>query len=123
LLEHVCSILGCMAASTPASVLGADGLIPAPVVAELAKSAKLRPLIAPAGVEPHYIPSTRLAAFVRARDLTCLAPGCDRPATDCDIEHIFLLCPIPTRPAGMPDDDLRDPYRMTTSVACECRDF
>ena len=98
MLEHVCSILGCMAASTPASVLGADGLIPAPVVAELAKSAKLRPLIAPAGVEPHYIPSTRLAAFVRARDLTCLAPGCDRPATDCDIEHIFLLGPYQLDP-------------------------
>jgi hypothetical protein len=24
---------------------------------------------------------------VRARDLTCRAPGCDRPATQCDIDH------------------------------------
>jgi Domain of unknown function (DUF222) len=75
--------------ATPASVLGADGLIPAQVVAELAKNATLRPLSPPPGAEPesHYIPSAKLAAFVRARDLTCRAPGCDRPATECDIDH------------------------------------
>ena len=27
------------------------------------------------------------AEFVRARDLTCRAPGCDRPAVECDIDH------------------------------------
>jgi hypothetical protein len=59
--------------AVPASVLGADGLIPAPVIAELAKFATLRPLIAPSGAEPHYIASAKLAAFVRARDLTCRA--------------------------------------------------
>ncbi|OBI23828.1 hypothetical protein A5711_10020 [Mycobacterium sp. E2238] len=37
--------------------------------------------------EPRYIPSARLADFVRCRDLTCRAPGCDRPAVDCDIDH------------------------------------
>jgi hypothetical protein len=73
---------------TPGVVLGAEGLIPADMVAELAKSAKLQPLIPPADVpEPRYIPSAKLADFVRSRDLTCRAPGCDRPAVDCDLDH------------------------------------
>jgi hypothetical protein len=53
----------------------------------LAKSAKLRPLLPPAGAEPRYTPSAKLAAFVRARDLTCRAPGCDRAAIECDLDH------------------------------------
>ncbi|OBG82686.1 HNH endonuclease signature motif containing protein [Mycobacterium sp. E3305] len=75
------------AGSAPASEVGADALITAEVVAELAGSAKLVPLGAPAEAEPRYTPSTRLADFVRCRDLTCRAPGCDRPAVDCDIDH------------------------------------
>lgn len=71
----------------PASVVAADGLIPASVLAELAKSAPLRPLIRPVDAEPQYIPSAGLAAYVRARDLTCRAPGCDRPATESDLDH------------------------------------
>ena len=73
--------------TNPGSVTGADGLISAELVAELAKSARLQPLLTPAGPEPHYTPSAKLAAFVRARDLTCRAPGCDRQATDCDLDH------------------------------------
>lgn len=76
-------------ATTPGYLAGADGLIPAEVVAELAKSAKLRPLIHPgdAKAEPGYIPSAKLADFVRFRDLTCRAPGCDQAAIYCDIDH------------------------------------
>ena len=72
----------------PAVVEG-TGLIPAEVLRELAKSAKLQPLIVPAFVvpEPGYQPSAKLADFVRARDLTCRAPGCDRSTTRCDIDH------------------------------------
>jgi hypothetical protein len=75
--------------SAPASELGADELIPPELVAELAKSAKLVPLIHPGDAPPEngYIPSRALADFVRCRDLTCRAPGCDRPAIDCDIDH------------------------------------
>jgi hypothetical protein len=73
---------------TPGVVIGAEGLISADMVAELARSAKLQPLIPPVDVpEPRYTPSAKLAAFVRARDLTCRAPGCDRPAVDCDLDH------------------------------------
>jgi hypothetical protein len=28
-----------------------------------------------------------VTAFVRARDRTCVAPGCRRPGTGCDIDH------------------------------------
>ena len=67
---------------------GAEGLISAEMVAELAKTARLQPVIPPDDVpEPRYIPSAKLADFVRCRDLTCRAPGCDRPAVDCDLDH------------------------------------
>ena len=76
-------------ATTPGSQFSADGLITPELIAELAKSAKMVPLIHPgyAPPEPGYIPSKALADFVRARDLTCRWPGCDRPATDCDLDH------------------------------------
>jgi hypothetical protein len=73
---------------TPGVLSGADELIPAAVVAELAKSARLVPLSPPADIaEKGYTPSAKLADFVRCRDLTCRAPGCDRPAVDCDVDH------------------------------------
>jgi hypothetical protein len=74
--------------TTPGVVLGAEGLIPAQMVAEVAKYARLRPLNSPGDApEPRYIPSAGLADFVRCRDLTCRAPGCDRLATACDLDH------------------------------------
>jgi hypothetical protein len=79
-------------ADTPGYLPG-GGLIPAELVAELARSARHRALIHPADTppEPRYAPSQRLADFVRYRDLTCRAPGCDRPATDCDIDHTIAF--------------------------------
>ncbi|MEE6139662.1 HNH endonuclease signature motif containing protein [Mycobacterium sp. 050128] len=75
--------------SGSASQLGADGLIPPELVAELAKSAKIMPLAHPADAapEPGYVPSAALRDFVRCRDLTCRWPGCDRPAVECDLDH------------------------------------
>nr|WP_231993738.1 HNH endonuclease signature motif containing protein [Mycobacterium sp. 852002-50816_SCH5313054-b] len=74
--------------STPGILPGFEGLIPAELVAELARSARLVPVGMPTGVpEPGYRPSARLAEFVRCRDLTCRAPGCDRPAVQCDVDH------------------------------------
>ena len=58
----------------PGLVLGAEGMISAEMVAELAATAKLQPLIAPADMpELRYTPSAKLAAFVRCRqpDLPC----------------------------------------------------
>lgn len=73
----------------PGSMIGADALIPAELLAELARSATLRPLIHPADAPPEfgYAPSRALADFVRCRDLTCRFPGCDEPATRCDLDH------------------------------------
>ena len=75
--------------SAPGSLVGADGLIPPELMADLAASAKLVPLIHPgdAPPEPGYVPSAALADFVRCRDLTCRWPGCDRPAAECDVDH------------------------------------
>jgi hypothetical protein len=75
--------------SAPGSEVGADGLLTAELIAELATSAKLVPLIHPADAppEPGYVPSAALADFVRCRDLTCRWPGCDRPAANCDLDH------------------------------------
>ncbi|MGH3643326.1 MAG: HNH endonuclease signature motif containing protein [Mycobacterium sp.] len=73
----------------PAAMLGYEGLIPAELIAELAKAARLRPLIHPADAPPEvgYVPSRALADFIRCRDLTCRFPGCDRPASASDIDH------------------------------------
>jgi hypothetical protein len=73
----------------PGSMIGSDALIPADLIAELVKQAKLRPLIHPADAPPEagYTPSQALADFVRCRDLTCRFPGCDQPATRCDLDH------------------------------------
>lgn len=73
----------------PGSFVEADGLIPAELLAPMAESAKLRPLINPgdAPAEPGYTPSRALAEFVRCRDLTCRFPGCDKSAVACDIDH------------------------------------
>jgi hypothetical protein len=64
-----------------------DGIIPAEIVRELAKTAKSQPITTSFTPERGYTPSPALTDFVRARDLTCRAPGCDRPATECDIDH------------------------------------
>ena len=58
---------------TPASEMGADRLIGPELVAELAASARLVPLVHPvdAAPEPRYVSSKALADFVRCRDLTC----------------------------------------------------
>jgi hypothetical protein len=73
----------------PASEVGADGLIPPELLAELAASAKLMPLVHPGDAPPEdgYVPSQALADFVRCRDLTCRWPGCDAPAIGCDLDH------------------------------------
>ncbi|MUL85802.1 MULTISPECIES: HNH endonuclease signature motif containing protein [unclassified Mycolicibacterium] len=74
----------------PTSALIVDGgVAPAPLLAQLIGSgATVRELTQPCDqAEPRYRPSTALTAFVRMRDMTCMFPGCDRPAQRCDIDH------------------------------------
>ncbi len=73
----------------PAWVADSDALISAEVLRELAVAAQRLPIIGPVNcpAEQHYSPSRTLADFVRCRDLTCRAPGCDHPAQYCDLDH------------------------------------
>jgi hypothetical protein len=73
----------------PGAIIGTDVLIPAELIAQLADSARLRPLVHPGDAPPErgYVPSRALADFVRCRDLTCRFPGCDHPATATDLDH------------------------------------
>jgi hypothetical protein len=40
-----------------------------------------------AHAETGYHPSRKLAHLIRARNATCTAPGCSRPAARCDLDH------------------------------------
>ena len=77
------------AGAAPGVLSGYEGLLPAELIAELARDARLRPLVdfTDTAPEPGYTPSQALADFVRSRDLTCRAPGCNAAATHCDIDH------------------------------------
>lgn len=83
----------------------ADGtVIPTPLLARLlAAGARVKPLRVPreSAPEPRYRPSAMLAAFIRARDVTCRFRGCRVPASRCDIDHV-LPWPIgPTHPSNL----------------------
>ena len=86
----------------PAFVMGA-GVMPAPLLAATLDRATLREVHHPgeAPPEPRYVPSRKLADFVRCRDLTCRFPGCDRPATNCDIDHTVPYPVGPTHPSNL----------------------
>jgi hypothetical protein len=89
---------------TGTAVIAGGGIVPAPLLAELARmGAVVRPITDPAalGAEPGYRPSDKLARFVRARDLTCRQPGCDRPAEYCDLDHGIPYGRGPTHPGNL----------------------
>lgn len=90
-------------ARTPGYLLDTGELISPDLLGELTATARRRPLFAAtdASAEPGYRPSRSLADFVRARDLTCRAPGCDRPATRCDIDHTIPWPSGPTHPSKL----------------------
>ena len=78
------------------------GVLPAESVRDLARAARLKPLIIPKdGAQPGYRPSAPLAEFIRWRDLTCRWPGCDAPALGCDIDHTTPYPAGPTHPSNL----------------------
>lgn len=97
------------ASNTPGHVVGADQSIPAEMISELAEMARVRPLVnmADAPPEERYVPSKALADFVRYRDLTCRGPGCDVPASECDIDHV-----VPYLQGGI---------THASNLSCKCR--
>lgn len=74
----------------PAVILG-GGIVPAPLLAELiATGATVKYLTNSEDLttETRYRPSTKLAAYVRTRDLICMFPGCGVSAHHCDLDHV-----------------------------------
>jgi hypothetical protein len=92
----------------PAAFVIGGGVLPGPLLAAIAERATVRELRHPgdAQPEPRYTPSRALADFVRCRDLTCRFPGCDRPATQCDLDHTV---PYPVGPSH------------ASNIKCLCR--
>jgi hypothetical protein len=86
-----------------AALIPGHGIVPAPLLAELsARGAKLRPVAIPKPEpEPQYRPSTALDEFVRFRDITCRAAGCDRLATYADIDHTVAYPAGATHPGNL----------------------
>lgn len=85
--------------------LPAGPVIPAVLLADLAARGAtvknvLTPPVPPDG-QPHYRPSTALAAYVRMRDMTCMHPGCDRAATGADLDHTVPWPAGPTHPGNL----------------------
>ena len=94
--------------TNPAVVIG-GGIMPAPLLAaKVVSKATIRPLIHPGDAPPesHYVPSPKLADFVRCRDMTCRFPGCDEPGYRCDLDHTI---PYPAGPT------------CASNLGCLCR--
>lgn len=89
-------------AGMPTAVLLGGDAVPTPLLAELLKlGVRVRPVRTPgADAEPRYRPSPALTRFVRARDMTCRFPGCDKPAEVCDIDHGLPWPAGPTHPSN-----------------------
>lgn len=91
------------AKTKPAMILG-GAMLPAPLLAAvLAGTASIRRLIHPgqSPPEPRYVPSAKLADFVRCRDMTCRFPGCDVPADRCDLDHTIAYPVGPTQASNL----------------------
>ena len=87
----------------PAGLLMGGKIVPTPLLAELIRSgAKVREVLRPADApESGYLPSAKLAEFVRCRDLTCRFPGCEQPAEFCDLDHTIPYPAGPTHPSNL----------------------
>ncbi|HEU4361772.1 MAG TPA: HNH endonuclease signature motif containing protein [Mycobacterium sp.] len=122
----------------PGSLIGADALIPAELIADLAGMVRLHPLHLPIAAPPESgsppqaggtpTPSAKLADFIRCRDLTCRFPGCDEPAITCDIDHTRPHAQGgPTRPrsgvADLPPGIGRLSKRPDGQIRLRYRDF
>ncbi|MCX2711731.1 HNH endonuclease signature motif containing protein [Mycolicibacterium sp. J2] len=71
-------------------VLIDGGVLPGPVLTELVTTgARVTSLADPADLPaaPGYRPTSKIAGWVRTRDLVCVFPGCNRSAKHCDLDH------------------------------------
>ncbi|MCT7371015.1 HNH endonuclease signature motif containing protein [Mycolicibacterium llatzerense] len=75
---------------TPVGYVVGGPVIPPALLADLvARGAKVRTVASATdlGGVPRYRPSAAIDEFVRMRAMTCMFPGCDQPATACDVDH------------------------------------
>ncbi len=73
----------------PPGVIIGFGHVPAEEIAARIRAGATPRQLVPPGIDPQprYRPSTALDEWVRARDLTCRFPNCDRPAAYADFDH------------------------------------
>lgn len=91
------------------------GVLDTGQVHELTAQATVRPLVEPdvtADAARRYQPSAALERWVRARDLTCRFPGCDRRAELCDLDHTVPFCHTDPERGGL---------TVATNLKCLCR--
>lgn len=90
---------------TAIGFLAGGPVIPAVLLADLAARGAtvktLTPPPVPADGQSQYRPSAALAAYVRLRDMTCMHPGCDRPAVDADLDHTVAWPAGATHPGNL----------------------
>lgn len=84
-----------------AQIVGGPTVPAAHLSALIAAGATIAPIDYCPEPTPGYRPSAALARFIRARDLTCRFPGCDRPADTCDIDHAIAYPFGPTHRANL----------------------
>lgn len=89
--------------SGPLAIIPGHGVVPPTLLADLvARGATVTPLTVPTGdAEPRYRPSAATDEFVRLRDLTCRAPGCDRLAEYTDLDHTIPYPAGATHPGDL----------------------
>ena len=90
------------AAARPGTVMGGP-LLGGALIRRAALNAAIKRIFHPgqAPPEPRYTPSARLADFVRCRDLSCRFPGCNEPATNCDVDHTIAHPVGPTQASNL----------------------
>ncbi|SEA23520.1 protein of unknown function [Mycobacterium sp. 283mftsu] len=89
---------------TPVGYVLGGGVVPPAVLADLvARGAKVRTVASATDLDavPRYRPSVAMDEFVRMRAMTCMFPGCDQPATHCDVDHTIPWPAGPTHPGNL----------------------
>ncbi|MHA7665384.1 HNH endonuclease signature motif containing protein [Mycolicibacterium sp. HS_4_1] len=84
-------------------ILGGGGVPPAVLADLVARGAKVRTVASATGLGGvnRYRPSAAVDEFVRMRAMTCMFPGCDQPATACDLDHTMPWPGGPTHPGNL----------------------
>ena len=91
-------------AAAPVGYMVGGAVVPPVLLADLvARGATIRTVAPATGLEtvPRYRPPAAMDEFVRMRAMTCLFPGCDQPATRCDVDHTVPWPGGPTHPGNL----------------------